>query len=116
MKRRKLLGLTGMVLGAVFALVTFSSAMAAEPASVTIDKIKDKKSAVTFPHAAHAAALKGKCGDCHVAAAGGGALKPEFLVKPADMGAAMKHPFHTQCKGCHTTGAKGPTGCTDCHK
>lgn len=93
-----------------------AQAYGAPPASVTIDKIKDKKPAVVFPHAAHLSRVEGKCGSCHVSADGSGALKPEFLAKPASMAEAMKHPFHQQCKGCHQSSGKGPTGCSDCHK
>lgn len=122
----RILTIMAVTLGIAFATTVFLSEASetnavppvppVPPESVTIDKIKDKKSPVTFPHAKHATVLEGKCGDCHAKAEGGGALKPEFLAKPADMAAALKHPFHTQCKGCHTSGGKGPTACADCHK
>ncbi|MBI4126842.1 MAG: cytochrome c3 family protein [Deltaproteobacteria bacterium] len=88
------------------------------PASVTIAGIKDKKSAVDFPHQAHAPLLAGKCANCHVKADGGGGLKPALKTKPADMASALKHPFHTQCLDCHkaSKNAKAPTACNGCHK
>lgn len=117
-KLTKIVIVAGVVLGFVFILSGLGSEVNAgdPPDSVTISVIKDKKSAVVFPHKKHN--LAGKCGNCHVSADGSGGLKPELKAKPADMAAAMKGPYHVgpvSCKGCHTSMAKGPKGCKDCH-
>lgn len=118
MKTKAIMGLVSLAVIASFLVMCPLGAKAGDlPAKVTIAKIKDKKSPVDFPHKAHEAVLAGKCADCHKTPAGGG-LKPEFEQKPADMAAALKHPFHEKCLGCHKTSGKetSPTRCDGCHK
>jgi hypothetical protein len=105
-------------LAIVFLTIPLGAIAADPPANVTIKVIQDKQAPVNFPHKAHQAKLQGKCANCHANASGDGGLKPEFAQKPANMGAAMKHPFHKQCLDCHKASgnAKAPTKCGDCHK
>lgn len=109
-----------IVLGGAILLWGFQSSVRAADVpdkTITIDYIKDKKPAVSFPHNKHAEQVKGKCSICHVNADGTGGIKPELKAKPADMAAAMQHPFHKDaCTKCHKDSGKGPTICTDCHK
>lgn len=115
----KVATVTAVVFGfALGFLWLHSESRAAEPPdNVTIKVIQDKKSPVDFPHKAHAPRLVDKCGNCHAnAAAPDKTLKPELTAKPANMAEALKHPFHTECKDCHTKEGKGPKGCTECHK
>jgi len=112
-------GLVSIFVGIILCVGLSLSATAADvPDSVTIDKIKSTQPAVTFPHKAHTEKLAGKCGNCHVAEAGGGAIKPEFLVKPANMMEGMKGPWHGQCLECHKAAKvkAAPTACNGCHK
>ncbi len=119
-------------------LVLAGSALVAVPASkapesVTLDDCKAKKSAVAFPHGAHAAKLECKtchhkqpdlkagastevktCASCHVS--------PEKAETPkcSEMG-AKTNPFHGSCVSCHKEelakqpDTKAPTKCDQCH-
>lgn len=62
-----------------------------------------KMGKVTFTHKKHQELLKG-CTKCHAKTPG----KIE--------GGFSKDWAHKTCKGCHSEGKKGPTGCKDCHK
>jgi len=103
------------------------------PETVTIDDCVAKKSAVEFPHKAHAERLECKtchhkqegltatstdevqtCGECHTT--------PEAAETPiCSQMSQTKNPFHITCVGCHKEEAKtnaetkAPTKCDQCH-
>jgi cytochrome c553 len=88
------------ILVAVLTLVVFvGTAFAGD----LIDFAAPKMGKVSFPHKKHQDMLK-DCKKCHEKTPG----KIE--------GGFSKDWAHKTCKGCHTTGKKGPTGCKDCHK
>jgi cytochrome c553 len=85
---------------AMLALVAFvGTAFAGD----VIEFAAPKMGKVTFPHKKHQTMLK-DCKKCHEKTPG----KIE--------GGFSKDWAHKTCKGCHTAGKKGPTGCKDCHK
>lgn len=88
---------------AAMALSLLCSGFAAA-ADNTVVVLKAKNGNVTFPHKKHADMQEMKCTVCHETDKGG---------KIADLG---KDWAHKTCKGCHTTKAKGPTKCNECHK
>lgn len=113
-------------LGIIAVVCVAAMALAQEPTS-TLDACGEKKSAVSFPHEAHAAVAEctachhtneglvagsdqkvDKCTVCH--------LNPEKAETP-DCGSmsSKKNPYHINCVGCHKTEAKGPTKCAECH-
>lgn len=61
-----------------------------------------KQGKVSFPHKVHQLILK-DCKKCHNGT-------------PGKIKGFGEDWAHKTCKGCHTTGKKGPTGCKDCHK
>lgn len=85
---------------ALLAVVAFSATAFASDVMVFP---APKMGKVTFPHKKHQEMLK-DCKKCHGKTPG----KIE--------GGFSKDWAHKTCKGCHTTGKKGPTGCKDCHK
>jgi len=81
---------------AIFAITAFAgTAFAAD--------VIEMKRGVKFDHKAHQELLK-DCTKCHATATGG---KIEGFGKDL---------AHKTCKGCHSEGKKGPTGCKECHK
>jgi len=81
---------------AIFAITAFAgTAFAAD--------VIEMKRGVKFDHKAHQDLLK-DCTKCHATATGG---KIEGFGKDL---------AHKTCKGCHSEGKKGPTGCKECHK
>jgi len=80
----------------IFAITAFAgTAFAAD--------VIEMKRGVKFDHKAHQELLK-DCTKCHATATGG---KIEGFGKDF---------AHKTCKGCHSEGKKGPTGCKECHK
>ena len=112
---------------------TFGAGAATPPEKATIDDCVAKKSAVEFPHGAHAKRLECKtchhtqetlsltstdkvetCGTCHVTPA------QAETPKCSEM-SATKNPFHMLCVKCHkeelakNADTKAPTKCDQCH-
>ncbi|OGQ67721.1 MAG: hypothetical protein A3F89_03905 [Deltaproteobacteria bacterium RIFCSPLOWO2_12_FULL_50_11] len=108
MKYTKVISIVAVALGALFFVAALSApSYAGAPDNVDI-KVLGK--GAKFSHAAHNADGRIKdCSQCHVSAAGGGALKPEFKTEKG-----MKNKFHSICLECHKTKGKG--ACTVCHK
>lgn len=75
-------------------------------------KLPAKMGEVTFPHAAHQAAVS-DCTTCHHKGVEAGSCSS---CHDGTTAPKAKDAFHKQCKGCHKDGGKGPTGCKDCHK
>lgn len=128
--------ITRLAIGCLAVLVAtvLGAATAKEaPEKVSIDDCVVKKTAVAFPHAAHAKDIACKtchhtqenltatstdvvptCGSCHVA--------PEKAETPkcSEM-SATKNPFHITCVKCHKEelakkpDTKAPTKCDQCH-
>lgn len=125
-------------LGIVCLVVLGTAALFATPANQapeksTIDDCVAKKSAVEFPHQAHAEKLACKtchhtqadltaestvavesCGSCH--------NTPEKAETPVcSQMSTTKNPFHITCVGCHKeevakkADSKAPTKCDQCH-
>ena len=124
--RKSILGIVFVMVATVFAGV----AVAAEiPETVTIDDCVAKKTAVEFPHAAHAADVE--CTTCHhtaegltaetvggmeVQACGSCHTEPTEATTPACSEMSLKkNPYHITCIGCHKEQAAGPTKCDECH-
>jgi hypothetical protein len=84
-------------------VILVTVALVAFAANVFAADVIEMKRGVKFNHKAHQESLK-DCTKCHASAAGG---KIEGFGKDF---------AHTTCKGCHSTGGKGPTSCKDCHK
>ena len=87
----------------VVALLVVAAFSTTAFASDVIEFAAPKMGKVTFPHKKHQDLLK-DCKKCHEKTPG----KIE--------GGFSKDWAHKTCKGCHTEGKKGPTGCKDCHK
>lgn len=109
-----------MIALAVAVAFAASMAIAADPpAQVTIDKVANKKSAVTFDHAKHGETID--CFKCHHKSSDKGAIKSCFDCHGSDPAASdptsgkKDNPFHMQCKECHKAEGKGPTKCKECH-
>lgn len=128
--------ITRLAIGCLAVLVAtvLGAATAKEaPEKTTIDDCVVKKTAVAFPHAAHAKTLECKvchhnqetlkadstevvkpCGECHT--------KVEKPETPACSEMSMtKNPFHITCVKCHKEelakkpDTKAPTKCDQCH-
>ena len=91
------------------------------PDVITIDKAKNKKPPVVFPHEAHAKDID--CMVCHHKAKAKEDIQSCFECHGKDPAAndptvtsAKENPFHIRCRGCHKEQGKGPTNCGDCHK
>lgn len=120
---RRILSVVAVMVALVFGTSTlYSMVMADPPDTCKIDKFKEKKKAVPFPHKAHVDSGL-KCKECHHKMSGD---KPEkgctacHKAKKGDAPAAKKA-FHKSCKDCHKKMKKagkktGPTKCGDCHK
>lgn len=103
---------------AVLLAVLFSAgiAMAAPPDNVlTLTIEKKSKPPVRFDHAKHKDLT---CVECHHKDAAGKEQKCSACHTAADVGKKLeiKEAFHKNCRECHKTVKKGPTGCADCHK
>jgi hypothetical protein len=106
---------------AVFMVAVFSASgivAAAAPEKVTIKDVQKTKSAVAFPHKAHAERVK-NCAECHHKDAAGKEQKCFACHKAEKKGDAvsLKDAMHTKCKDCHSKDAtkKAPTKCDGCH-
>lgn len=120
----KILGVAAAALAVTFAL----SAAVKAPDEVVIDAAKDKRAAVTFPHAEHVENVD-SCVTCHHTSEGLTAssgqevescaachLDPESADVPGMREMSLKkNPFHMTCIDCHKEQTKGPTKCDDCH-
>lgn len=90
------------------------------PAQVTIDKVANKKTGVTFNHEEHSGSID--CLKCHHKAPDKTQITGCFECHGKDPNASdptsgkKDNPFHAQCKGCHKEQGQGPTKCADCHK
>jgi hypothetical protein len=88
------------------------------PDTVTIKDVQKAKSAVAFPHKAHAERIK-NCAECHHKDAAGKEQKCFACHKAEKKGDAvsLKDAMHTKCKDCHAKDAtkKAPTKCDGCH-
>jgi hypothetical protein len=88
------------------------------PDTATIKDVQKAKSAVAFPHKAHAERIK-NCAECHHKDAAGKEQKCFACHKAEKKGAAvsLKDAMHTKCKDCHAKDAtkKAPTKCDGCH-
>ena len=112
---RKFAMLLAVVMVAVFSAGVIVAADA--PEKVVIKEIQKSKSAVTLNHKAHGEQIK-NCAACHHKDAAGKEQKCSGCHKAKKTGDAIeyKEAMHTQCKGCHQKGKKGPTKCDECHK
>ena len=113
---RKFAMLLAIVMVAVFSASVIVAADA--PEKVTIKDVQKAKSAVSFPHKAHADRIK-NCAECHHKDAAGKEQKCFACHKAEKKGAAssLKDAMHTKCKDCHSKDAtkKAPTKCDGCH-
>jgi Class III cytochrome C family len=109
------------MLMAVVMVAVFSASMivaADAPEKVTIKDVQKARSAVAFPHKAHADRIK-NCAECHHKDAAGKEQKCFACHKAEKKGDAvsLKDAMHTKCTGCHKKDAtkKAPTKCDGCH-
>lgn len=73
---------------------------------------------VKFTHKKHTETFKISCLKCHHTWEEGkvsGDLCKDCHKKQATEVFSSKEAYHKNCKGCHATEKKGPTGCTQCH-
>jgi hypothetical protein len=114
---KKFAMLLAIVMVAVFSAGVIVAADAPEKA--TIGDVQKVKSAVVFPHKAHADRV-GNCQECHHKDAAGKEQKCFACHKAEkkDAAVALKDAMHTKCQGCHKKDAskKAPTKCDGCHK
>ncbi|HEX2710497.1 MAG TPA: cytochrome c3 family protein [Candidatus Deferrimicrobium sp.] len=109
-----------MLLAIVMVTVFSASVIVAAdaPEKVTIKDVQKAKSAVVFPHKAHADRIK-NCAECHHKDAAGKEQKCFACHKAEKKGAtsSLKDAMHTKCKDCHAKDAtkKAPTKCDGCH-
>jgi hypothetical protein len=113
---RKFAMLMAVVMVAVFSAGVIVAADA--PDKVTIKDVQKSKSAVAFPHKAHADRIK-NCAECHHKDAAGKEQKCFTCHKAEKAGAtaSLKDALHVKCKDCHAKDAtkKAPTKCDGCH-
>jgi hypothetical protein len=109
------------MLMAVVMVAVFSASMivaADAPEKVTIKDVQKTKSAVAFPHKAHAERVK-NCAECHHKDAAGKEQKCFNCHKAEKKGetSSLKDAMHTKCKDCHSKDEtkKAPTKCDGCH-
>ena len=114
---KKFAMLIAVVMVAVFSASVIVAADA--PEKVTINEVQKSKTAVIFPHKAHADRIK-NCAECHHKDAAGKEQKCFTCHKAEKKGdaIALKDAMHTKCKDCHSkdTTKKAPTKCDGCHK
>ena len=114
---KKFAMLLAVVMVAVFSAGVIVAADA--PEKVTINEVQKSKTAVIFPHKAHADRIK-NCAECHHKDAAGKEQKCFNCHKAEKKGdaVALKDAMHTKCKECHSKDAakKAPTKCDGCHK
>ena len=114
---KKFMMLMAVVMVAVFSAGVIVAADA--PEKVTIKDVQKTKSAVAFPHKAHADRIK-NCAECHHKDAAGKEQKCFACHKAEKVGAtaSLKDAMHVKCKDCHAKDAskKAPTKCDGCHK
>src|SRR5512140_2946276 len=103
------------VLMAIVMLGVFSASVivaADAPEKATINEVQKSKSAVVFPHKAHADRIK-NCAECHHKDAAGKEQKCFACHKAEkkDKAVSLKDAMHTKCKDCHAKDAakKAPT-------
>ena len=89
---KKFAMLVAVVMVAVFSASVIVAGNA--PETVTIKDVQKVKTAVAFPHKAHADRIK-NCAECHHKDAAG---------------------KEQSCFACHKAEKKGPAVCTQCHK
>ncbi len=125
MNRKLAVTLIALVVAVAFAgTMTFTFA-GTPPETIVIDKAKNKKLGVTFPHKEHSERIS--CETCHHTAKTPEEAESCFachgkepdIPDPSAM-SAKKNPFHLTCKVCHSDlkkqgEATGPTKCNDCH-
>ena len=106
-----------VILLAIAVAMAFAASMAVAgdpPATMMIDKGKDKKSGVEFSHAKHAETID--CFKCHHASKTKEEIKSCFECHGKDAAASsVKDAFHKSCLDCHKAEKKGPTKCKECH-
>ena len=109
------------MLMAVVMVAVFSAGMtvaADAPSKATVKDVQKTKSAVAFPHKAHAERVK-NCAECRHKDAAGKEQKCFACHKAEKKGAtsSLKDAMHTKCKDCHAKDAtkKAPTKCDGCH-
>lgn len=114
---KKFAMLVAVVMVAVFSASVIVAGNA--PETVTIKDVQKVKTAVVFPHKAHADRIK-NCAECHHKDAAGKEQSCFACHKAEKKGdvVSMKDVMHTKCQGCHKKDAtkKAPTKCDGCHK
>lgn len=114
---KKFAMLVAVVMVAVFSASVIVAGNA--PETVTIKDVQKVKTAVVFPHKAHADRIK-NCAECHHKDAAGKEQSCFACHKAEKKGdvVSMKDAMHTKCQGCHKKDAtkKAPTKCDGCHK
>lgn len=116
MRKLALLMAAAMLTMSVVSVASDSST----PEVIVIDRIKDKKPAVTFQHWKHQDRVDQKCETCHHTRKGD--EKPlacsECHGKKEDA-PEFKDAMHKSCRECHKTkkaeGLNPPTKCSGCH-
>lgn len=113
----------------LFATIAFAH----YPGKVTVDVAAKKQPPVLFDHAKHGDTLVKTCDTCHhtnkgltkaqvdkvdVKKCAECHLDPKGNMPSMREASLTKNPLHIRCIGCHkaSTGKKGPTVCTGCHK
>ncbi len=119
--------LVAVLLGAVLLMGAIAIVTAAEvnkgAATYTIDKCKERKSAVTFHHYQHQNIQGVTCKTCHHKMVEGKTPRACFechQCKKQGKIPSARMAFHKNCRGCHRTMKKegkktGPTTCSGCH-
>ena len=114
---KKFAMLVAVVMVAVFSASVIVAGNA--PETVTIKDVQKVKTAVVFPHKAHADRIK-NCAECHHKDAAGKEQSCFACHKAEKKGDAvsLKDAMHTKCQACHKKDAtkKAPTKCDGCHK
>jgi hypothetical protein len=125
MNRKLAFILIAMVVAVAFVSTLTYAVAGTPPETILIDKAKNKKPGVEFPHKVHAE--KFECKDCHHTAKIPDEAESCFnchgklpdIPDPGVM-SAKENPFHILCKTCHSDLKKegkvtGPTKCKECH-
>jgi len=89
---------------------------AAYAVSDVIKLSQNYKGGLDFTHKAHTDYVKGDCKKCHHTGENSACRGCHDATGSKANNINTKTAFHKQCKDCHKAGAKGPTGCADCHK
>ena len=120
MNRKLAVILIAMVVAVAFVGTMTYAVAGTPPDTVLIDKAKNKKPGVNFPHKVHGETID--CLKCHHTAKSQTEAESCFNchgklpdIPDPGISSPKNNPFHILCKSCHKELGEGPTKCKECH-